>query len=174
MFASSVPISRSMFIGACSLLVFSSCTPAASKNEATPTDLAQAAVEHPLKPEEAKEMLNDAGENWFYGNGLGETAFVVGSIVAFPLTAIYWAGNAALSVAGYETVGVSRVLPEEERAQWNGFCDQVSGAPGRVTAAVAGREFITRDQAKDRLMKYMPTVTPTAEASAPAKELPAP
>ncbi|MBN8549053.1 MAG: hypothetical protein J0M12_07040 [Deltaproteobacteria bacterium] len=143
------------------------CAPAASKeaSEPSPTDLAKQAVANPLPPEKAQEMLHEAGENWLYGNGLGETAFAVGTIVVFPLAAIYWVGNAALSATGHDTVGVHTVLPEESRAQWNGFYDQVSGAPGRVSAAVAGREFITREQAKDRLMKYMPTVTPTVNSS---------
>lgn len=173
MFAHLLPMSRAVLFGGVVSLCLSSCTPAAPNKEAgSPTDLAQAAVARPLPPEKAKEMLHSAGENWLYGNGLGETAIAVGSIVAFPLSAIYWVGNAALSVAGYETVGVSRVLPEEQKAQWNGFYDNVSGAPGRVTAAVAGHEFITREQAKDRLMKYMPTVEPTANAQ--QKDAPAP
>lgn len=161
-------------ISAVAVALLAACTPAASNQEASPTQLAQAAVAKPLPPEEAREMLGDAGENWLYGNGLGETAFAVGTIVVFPLSAIYWVGNAALSMSGYETIGVGRVLPEEERAQWNGFYDQVSGAPGRVTAAVAGREFITREHAKDRLQKYMPVVeaTPVAAAETAAKEEP--
>jgi hypothetical protein len=138
------------------------CTPAAQNGD-DPTKLAQAAIQNPLPPDKANEMLHEVGENWMYGNGVGETAIAVGSIVAFPPSLIYWLGNAALSVAGYETIGVSRVLPDEEKAQWNGFYDGVSGVPGKVTAAVAGREFITRDHAKDRLEKYMPVLPPEGE-----------
>lgn len=103
-------------------------------------------------------MLKDAGQNWLYGNGLGETAMAVGSIVAFPPMVLYWLGNAALGVAGYDGIGVSRVLPEEDKEEWNQFYDTVTAGPGRISAAVAGEEFITRARAKERLEKYMPKV----------------
>lgn len=129
--------------------------------EPDPTTMAKAAVLHPLSPEQTQEMMGDVGENWLYGNGLGETAIAVGSIVAFPPAALYWIGSVAAGAAGYET-GVSAVLPEEERAQWNGFYDDISGAPGKLSAAMAGREFISRDLAKERLQKFIP-VTPNSE-----------
>jgi hypothetical protein len=133
------------------------CTPRQSPDP-DPAQIAKQAALNPLSPEEADAMLGDVGENWLYGNGLGETAIAVGSVVAFPPAAIYWLGNVALSAAGYEPIGVSTVLPEEEKAQWNGIYDGISGAPGRVSAAIAGKEFITREHAKERLDKYLPPV----------------
>ena len=101
-------------------------------------------------------MISDVGHNWLYGNGVGETTIAVGSIVAFPPMVIYWLGNAALGVAGFEPIGVSRVLPAEDKAEWNSFYDDVTAGPGRMNAAVAGEEFVTRQRAKERLEKYMP------------------
>lgn len=143
--------------GLCAVLLGApfGCTPRQS-SEPDPAQIAKQAALNPLSPEEADAMLSDVGENWLYGNGLGETAIAVGSVVAFPPAAIYWLGNVALSAAGYEPIGVSSVLPEDEKAQWNGIYDGISGAPGRVSAAIAGKEFITREHAKERLDKYLP------------------
>ena len=146
------------------LLSVAGCTPAVSEGDNS-VELAKAAVQKPLPPEKAKELAGDVGENWLYGNGIGETMIAAGSIVAFPPSAIYWLGNAAMSMAGYEPLTISRALPDEERKDWNATYDSVTAGPGRLSAAVAGREFISRDLAKERLDKYMPKLTPTPQVS---------
>lgn len=114
-------------------------------------DLAATAIKHPLKPEQTKALLKDAAGNWFYGQGVGNTMVQVGTVAAFPPYALVVLGNAALSLGGYEPVGVSSILPGESKEQWRSLYDGVTSGPGRFTAAVAGREFITEERAKQRL-----------------------
>jgi hypothetical protein len=123
----------------------------------------------PLPPEEAKGLLKDLGKNWFYGQGLGETALTVGTIVVFPPYAIYVLGNGALSMSGYEPLHVTDALPDEEKRQWNQIYDGVTQTPGRVSAAVAGEEYRTPEEAKARIDKYLEK-NRAAQPEARAKE----
>ena len=90
-------------------------------------------------------------ETFYTVPGLGTAALNVGAIVLFPPFAIYVVGNAVANLAGYEGVYVSDALPEEDRKDFNDGYDTVVSAPGRVTAAVAGKEFRSKDVAKTRL-----------------------
>ena len=109
----------------------------------------------PMPPEQSGAVLKEAGANWLYGQGLGDTALKASTVVLFPPYALVLVGNAALSLSGYETVGLSNFLPEEGAAVWGSFYDGVTAAPGRVSAAVAGREFrspeIAREKIRNRL-----------------------
>ena len=131
-------------ISGCSLL---------TKKEEPDIDL-KAVTSKPLSPEETKEMLSDVGGNWFYGQGLGGTAVAAGATIAFPPYALVLLGNAALSVSGYEPIGVSTVLPEKGKESWTSFYDGVTSTPGRVTAAVAGEDFRDEAAIKERMKHY--------------------
>ena len=122
-------------------------------------DLAAAAGQ-PLSPEDTKGLLKDAAGNWFYGHGVGNTMVQAGTVAAFPPYLLVVLGNAALSLGGYEPVGISTILPPERREGWLSFYDEVTSGPGRLTAAVAGKEFITRERAKERLQQHLKTVQP--------------
>ena len=117
---------------------------------------------NPLPPEEAQELLGEMGNNWLYGHGVGETALTIGAIVAFPPYAIYVAGNSLLEIGGYDQLRFSDALPEEERDHWNHFYDSVTAGPGRVSAAVAGREFRTRERARAVVEPYVKRATEKA------------
>lgn len=118
----------------------------------------QQITEHPLPPEQAKAMVKEVGNNWLYGDGMGNTAIAVGSTIAFPPLGLWWLGNAALSLAGYEPLRVADALPKQEGDAWRHAYDSVAGAPGRVAAAIAGKEFRSEELAKERLKSYFPAV----------------
>ena len=132
------------------------CIPAKRTPEEQPS--LTAVVKQPLSPEETKALLKDAAGNWFYGQGVGDTMVQVGTIAVFPPYAILLISNAALSIGGYEPLGVSKVLPEEGKNTWDSFYNGLTSAPGRFTAAVAGREFITPKQAQQRVKQHLPQV----------------
>ena len=112
-------------------------------------------VSRPMPPQQSQAVAKEAVENWYYGQGLGDTALKAGTAVAFPPYILVLLGNAALSLSGYETVGVSNFLPQEGARAWGGFYDSVTGAPGRVTAAAAGREFRTPELAKEKIAEQL-------------------
>ena len=127
----------------------SACTPASSNSDRDlpPTSVSDA-IEHPLTPEETQELMGKVGDNWLYGGGFGRTALDLGLIYAAPPYAIYLLGNAIASLAGYEPLEVTDALPKEEEEQWDSFYDTVTSGPGRVSAAVAGKDFRTREVIK--------------------------
>ena len=116
----------------------------------------------PLPPEQAKQVMREVGENWLYGEGVGDTALAAGTVVAFPPYAAVLLGNAVLSISGYEPIWLSDALPEEEKEQWNEIYDTVGQGPGRFSAAVAGEEFRTKQLISQRYKKVLasPGATP--------------
>ena len=112
-------------------------------------------AQKPLPPEQSQAVVKEAAANWFYGQGLGDTALKAGTAVAFPPYLLVLLGNAALSLSGYETVGVSNFLPDAGGQAWGNVYDGVTSAPGRMTAAVAGKEFRTGDIAQERLRRQL-------------------
>ena len=110
---------------------------------------------NPLSPDQAQELLGEVGDNWLYGQGIGDTAVNLGAVVAFPPYALMLIGNAALSVSGYEPLALSDTLPEQPRAMWRQTYDQVTSVPGRAAASAAGTEFRTPEVAEKRLERYL-------------------
>ncbi len=135
------------------VLLLSSCVLKKQTPE-NEVDLA-AAARQPLSPEETKALLNDAAGNWFYGQGMGRTMMQVGAIVVFPPYALFLLGNAALTAGGYQPLRFSDALPPDGRDRFLTFYNDVSSGPGRFSAALAGREFITEEVAKERLARYL-------------------
>lgn len=117
-------------------------------------EIAEKAVSHPLTPEQTESMMGDIASNWFYGQGVGETMLAVGTVVVFPPYAIYLAGNAILSLSGYQEVRISQALPESGEDIWNSVYDGVTSVPGQMTASVAGREYVSKNVAEDTLKSY--------------------
>jgi len=130
-------------------------------------------VGKPIPPEETGKVLNELGSNFAYGPGVGEAALNVGTTVLFPPYALVLVGNAVLSLSGYEPVGISSFMPEEAGDAWSGAYDQVVSAPGRVVAAVAGKEFRSRDVARAKLKDVIDRINTQerrlAEARAPSQ-----
>jgi len=111
-------------------------------------------TQKPMPPEQAKELLGEMGENWLYGQGVGQTVLNAGAIYIFPPYGLYVLGNSLLSFTGYEPLYVSNLLPDEEKKQFNFFYDNLTSAPGRVNAAIAGKEYRSQDVVRHRLEKY--------------------
>ena len=117
-------------------------------------------VGKPMPPEKAKAVLNEVGSNFAYGPGLGSAAVNLGTAIVFPPYIIYLVGNTALSLSGYEPVTISSVLPEDEGKAWSDGYDYVVSGPGKMAAAVAGREYRSREVADDRLKTLLNDETP--------------
>jgi hypothetical protein len=81
-------------------------------------------------------------------------------VVVFPPYIIYLLGNTALSLTGYEPVTVSSVLPEEQGRAWSDGYDTLVSGPGRMVAAMAGREYRSRDVAQEKLREVLADGTP--------------
>lgn len=136
-----------------SVVLSSGCNAMRPAREPNPLSVTR----QPLTPEEGEALAGDVAENWLFGHGLGETMLAAGVTVLFPPYAAVLLGNGVLALSGYEPIGVSDLLPTEERATWERTFDTVTSGPGRLAAAAAGREFISRDAAKERLQKYLRT-----------------
>jgi hypothetical protein len=122
------------------------------KREKTETELVTS--EKPLSEEEAKELLGEVGENWFYGSGLGKAAVNVAGVVVFPPYAIYLLGNGLISAFGYEPLYITDALPNEERNDYNEAYEAITSVPGRFTAAVASEEYRSNEVIKERMERF--------------------
>jgi hypothetical protein len=131
-----------------------------------------AARSSPLTAEETKEVASQVGGNWLYGQGMGEAAVNVGAIVMFPPYAAVVAGNAALSLSGYEPIGVSTALSEEEGNAWSDAFDLITSGPGRLAAALAGKEYRTKEVARAKLLPILESreAAPRSSPRAPAQD----
>ena len=117
--------------------------------------MAKEVLEKPLPPEQAEEILEVAGGNYIYGQGVGRTALNVGATVLFPPYGIYLLGNALLDYKGYQTYYVTDILREKGKQGWDRVYDTVTSAPGRVLAGLAGEDFRSDDEANRRLDKVV-------------------
>ena len=115
------------------------------------TKLLQQSMKEPLSPENTSDLIDEVGSNWLYGQGMGETAATVGTIVVFPPYALWVIGNAALQLSGEEPIEVSKILPEESGKVWRTTYDEITSVPGRTTAAVSGEEYRTQEVARDHI-----------------------
>ncbi len=140
-----------VFLGGCGILQKQK----PNSEDAELKKFAVQASEKPLPPEKTKEVLSEVGANWWYGQGLGETALNVGTVIVFPPYALVLIGNAALSLSGFEPVSISDALPEKGREAWRTVYNGVTEAPGRVTAAIANEEFRSKETAGERLKEVV-------------------
>lgn len=134
-------------------LLLQGCSPLKEKNN---QDVGvEMAVKKPLPPEKTQELLEKSGENWLFGQGIGETLLTAGTIFAFPPYAIYVVGNGALSLAGYERIALVDALPENSKESVNSVYDGITEAPGRVNALIAGEEFRTKEKAQAEMKVFL-------------------
>ena len=151
------------------LLAGTGCGVIKKRPEDKPDELSVVGKEMP--PEKAKEVLGEVGSNFAYGPGLGDAAVNLGTVVVFPPYIIYLLGNTALSLTGYEPVTVSSVLPEEQGRAWSDGYDTIVSGPGRMVAAMAGREYRSREVAQEKLREVLTDGTPdTSRAQMKDKE----
>ncbi len=137
------------------LMLPSACGTIFRKSEPDPQSQFQITAAPTVPPDKAPDFLKEVGSNFVYGQGLGETALTAGTVAVFPPFAVWVLGNAALSLGGYEPLRVSDALPEESKEAWVNTFDDVTSGPGRVSAALAGEEFRTKEVAKEKLKQYI-------------------
>ena len=148
-------------LSACSLL---------QKEEEPDMPDVKTAINKPLPPEKTQELVEDVTGNWFYGQGVGETALAAGTIVAFPPYAIYVVGNGVLSLAGYKPIHVTDALPDKAKEGWDSVYDGVTSSPGHLTSAVAGKEFREKDVISDKMNEFMRSAYPPDSKAAASKK----
>lgn len=136
------------------LLGLLGCGEVFRKKETPEADLT-AVAQNPLTPEETQELLGEVGNNWWYGEGVGDTAATVGTVVLFPPYAALLAGNAALNLTGYESIWLSDLLPEEDREQYRDTYRSITSMPGKANAELAGEEFRNEEEARRRLERFL-------------------
>lgn len=91
--------------------------------------------------EKNQEKLDRYMDNWFYGHGLGQSITNIGTVVIFPPYALYLLGNAGLTLAGYQPLYLSSMLPEESKVVVLTPYNSLTSIPGRITSTLAGKDF---------------------------------
>lgn len=99
---------------------------------------------------DAEKKARELGENWFYGQGVGEAIMNVGTVAVFPPYALYVLGNAGLKYAGLNPLYVTNTLPEQPRKQVLQVYDSIASVPGRVNATLAGENYRESRQEKPK------------------------
>lgn len=164
---SSLPLMMRHFTNSLVAVSIIGCGVIKKKPEDQPDELAVVGKE--MSPEQAEAVLGEVGSNFAYGPGIGDTAVNVGAVILFPPYIIYILGNTALSLSGYEPVTVSSVLPEEQGRAWSNGYDTLVSGPGRMVAAMAGREYRSRDVAREKLREALETQPPAEPDTARAQ-----
>ncbi len=151
-------VSRSVAFGL--LLAFVACSTNSAERASQSSDNLElrqyAEISHQtLTPEETEQAMNDIGNSWLYGDGLGNSMLQVGATVAFPPYALVLLGNLALTASGEEPIGVGAFLEPEDKEEWKTTYSQMVSGPGRMAAAVSGEEYRTPEMAKETLQAYL-------------------
>lgn len=115
----------------------------------------QSLHENPLSPEESQELLSTLKEDLVFGPALGELALSAGGVFLFPPYAILLLGNSALSLSGYEPLGVSTFLEDETEENWKKVYGGVVSVPGRTIAGVAGEEYRDEEVIEGHLKEFL-------------------
>jgi hypothetical protein len=135
-------VTLACFFSACSLI-----QPKEAK-EVTRVSPIEQVSKRPLEDHELQELNTRVVDSYVYGEGLGDSVIKVGTAVVFPPFLLVMLGNAALSATGHEPVGVSTFLPEKAAEGWDRVYSEVTSAPGRVSAGVAGRDYVDSSPGK--------------------------
>lgn len=142
---------RFIIIVLCFLAVCSGCSSSRSQQQthhaSATAELARLNLEHPLTPAESEKVLRTAKDSVMYGSTLGDVSFKLVSGILVPPYGIYLLGRGAWElVSGTKAPEVTDILPEKDKQMWDATYDDIVSAPGRVSAALAGKEFRTSDR----------------------------
>ena len=107
-------------------------------------------MKRPLTPQESEQLAGEVGGNFLYGQGFGEALISLGGIILWPPYALYALGNAGISLAGYQPLYVTNLLPEPVKSSYDTGYDVVSSGPGRFSAAIGKEEFRNQDVIRKR------------------------
>ncbi len=127
-----------------SLFVIFLCSCSTQQQGSSHSKVVDDLIKDPLTEDETVEVLDQSAQNWFYGNGLGDTAFKIGTSVLFPPVALVWLADVGMQATGTGSVSLKAVLPEDTSDTIIENYQAVVSVPGKVTSLVAGKEF--RDQ----------------------------
>lgn len=108
-----------------------------------------------LTPEQSKVLLGEIGNSWLYGDGIGKATATIGSIALFPPYALWVLANSVISLSGYEELSLLEVLPKEEKQEARALYSSVVSSPGRVAAALAGKEYRSKAVIKARMEQFI-------------------
>lgn len=95
-----------------------------------------------------KEKAVEGAKRWFFGPGIGETAYKVGASFAFPPAAVYFVGNSVLNAVGYKGFYVTELLPDPHKRIVQKNYYNVVSLPGTMTSTLARIDFQDGSQAK--------------------------
>ncbi|MDD2942783.1 MAG: hypothetical protein PHC51_07445 [bacterium] len=109
-----------------------------------------------LRSEEQPPDANDLSvllDQWFFGQGLGETVLNIGTVIAAPFYAVYLVGNAGAELAGYERLSPFNSLPADAVEPVAIVYDGVTSVPGFISSLVFGKEFYRGESAREVVEK---------------------
>lgn len=95
---------------------------------------------------------------WLYGSGVGATLLNIGTTIAFPPYGLYLLADGALQVTTGRSISPVQALPEEDSKQVRAAMEGVTGAPGRLFAAMAGREYVSDARRDARMAELKQTL----------------
>ena len=107
-------------------------------------------MKQPLTQEQSQQLAGEVGGNFLYGQGFGDLLINVGGILVTPWYALYVLGNGALSVADYEPLYVTNLLPKETKAGYDTVYTSIASGPGRGAAYIAAEPYRTEEIIKER------------------------
>ena len=93
----------------------------------------------------AYRQLDEFANSWAYGEGLGHTTLNISGAIIFPPYTLFVLTNALIQASGGQALGLSRVLDEDKRSTWERIYAGIVGVPGRLSAAIAGKEYRSGD-----------------------------
>jgi len=105
-------------------------------------------------------ILKDYFNNWFYGQGVGETGLKVFSSFTFPPIFMALTANTLLDIFTGKKVEIHKSLGPDLGPVWKNTYDGITSIPGRITSIISGVEYHTDEVKKNNLDYYYsdPTV----------------
>lgn len=112
-------------------------------------------MKQPLTQEQSQQLAGEVGGNFLYGQGFGDLLINVGGILVTPWYALYVLGNGALSVADYEPLYVTNLLPKQTKAGYDTVYTTIASGPGRGAAYIASEPYRTEEIIKERYLTLL-------------------
>jgi hypothetical protein len=112
-------------------------------------------LKKPLTQEQSQKLTGEVGGNFLYGQGFGDFLINIGGILITPWYALYVLGNAAISVADYEPLYITNLLPNKTKSGYDAVYKTVASGPGRGAALIGNEPYRTEEIIKERYRKLL-------------------